>query len=218
MLKSDMSFFKRVTTRPPLLSNTTRDVKTKNAVIMGRKTWDSIPPKLRPLRDRVNVVVSRSKTIGDLAGPTSSEDLLVTASLPGAVSALEKLQSDGKIKLGKMFIIGGSEIYRAAMEELLISNGVALRIIRTQVRRKDGGEIKCDTFFPTVPEQIQSGTVVTESRIVTLEEVEEWVGEELPQRAKGDISKSDDKADDVGDWLDEGEMQIRVVGEEIKKK
>jgi dihydrofolate reductase len=218
MLKSDMSFFKRVTTRPPLLSNTTKDVKIKNAIIMGRKTWDSIPPKLRPLRDRVNVVVSRSKTIRDLAGPSNSEDLLVTASLPGAVSALEKLQSDGKIELGKTFIIGGSEIYRAAIEELLTSNSAVLRIIRTQVRRKDGGAIKCDAFFPTVPEQIQSGTVATESRIATSEEVEEWVGEELPQRGKGDIAKSDDRADDVGDWLDEGEMQIRVVGEEIKKK
>ncbi|KAJ3254043.1 dihydrofolate reductase, partial [Borealophlyctis nickersoniae] len=53
-LRADMSFFARVTThfgrqgsaRPP------------NAVIMGRKTWDSIPSKFRPLPGRLNVVLS----------------------------------------------------------------------------------------------------------------------------------------------------------------
>src|SRR3954454_17521588 len=88
-LKSDMSFFKRVTTRPPPQSDRNRLVKTRNAVIMGRKTWDSIPPKFRPLRDRINVVVSRSKTTQDLVGYTSSADVLVTPNLPAAISALD---------------------------------------------------------------------------------------------------------------------------------
>jgi dihydrofolate reductase len=212
-----MSFFKRVTTRPPS-SNTTKDINIKNAVIMGRKTWDSIPPKFRPLRDRINVVVSRSKTAHDLAEHSSSEDLLVTGNLPGAVSALERLETDGKVELGKAFIIGGSEIYRAAIEELCISHGVLLRIIRTQVRRKDGRAIDCDAFFPAASGQGLGGIAATESRRATAEEVEDWVGEELPQRGKGNIATSSDEVDDLGNWLNEGEMQIRVLGEEIKKK
>ena len=213
-----MSFFKRVTTRPPPHSDKNRDMKTINAVIMGRKTWDSIPPKFRPLRDRINVVVSRSKTTQDLAGHTSSADVLVTPNLPAAISALDERCADGEIELGKTFIIGGSEIYRAALQDLVISHGVPVRVVQTQVRRKDGVEIECDTFFPTTLGQTQSGIHGTESRRATAEEVEEWVGEELPQRGKGSIVKSGDDVDALGDWLEEGEMQIRILGEEIKLK
>lgn len=52
-LRNEMAFFTRVT------STVTTDEK-KNAVIMGRKTWDSIPLKFKPLPNRVNVVLSES--------------------------------------------------------------------------------------------------------------------------------------------------------------
>ncbi len=62
-IKTDMSFFARVTARPPAPTTTkTGAGKAKtNALIMGRKTYDSVPPKLRPLGKRLNVVVSRDK-------------------------------------------------------------------------------------------------------------------------------------------------------------
>ena len=229
-LKADMSFFKRVTTRPPLPpppprdpDSTTTAVKIQNAVIMGRKTWDSIPPKFRPLRDRINVVVSRSKTAQDLVEHACSEEvLLVTPNIADALSALEKLQWDGKVEVGKTFVIGGSEIYRTTMEqEGLIAPGQPLRTIQTQVRRTDGGEIDCDTFFPAALDgQTRDRLLGTGSRRVTAEEVEGWVGEELPQRGKGKIveNDADDAGEDLGDWLEQGELQIRVVGEEIVKK
>ena len=36
------------------------DIKTKNIVIMWRKTWESIPDKFRPLPDRINCILSKS--------------------------------------------------------------------------------------------------------------------------------------------------------------
>lgn len=56
-IKADMSFFARVTTRPPPAAKP----GTTNAMIMGRKTYDSVPEKLRPLGKRVSVVVSRDE-------------------------------------------------------------------------------------------------------------------------------------------------------------
>jgi dihydrofolate reductase len=55
-IPKDMAFFKQVTSKIPSPST------TQNAVIMGRVTWESIPPKFRPLDHRFNIVVSRNPT------------------------------------------------------------------------------------------------------------------------------------------------------------
>ncbi len=51
-LPGDMAYFKEITSK-------TADSSKQNAVIMGRKTWESIPPKFRPLPGRINVVLTR---------------------------------------------------------------------------------------------------------------------------------------------------------------
>jgi len=48
-----MAYFARITKGEDPLQ------QGKNAVIMGRKSWEGIPSKFRPLQDRINVVVSR---------------------------------------------------------------------------------------------------------------------------------------------------------------
>jgi dihydrofolate reductase len=53
-LKGDMAFFKQLTT-----TTTTAQKGKRNVVVMGRKTWESIPSNFRPLPNRVNVVLSR---------------------------------------------------------------------------------------------------------------------------------------------------------------
>ena len=50
-IPEDLKYFKDITTY-------NENDKNINVVIMGRKTWESIPIKFRPLRDRVNIIVT----------------------------------------------------------------------------------------------------------------------------------------------------------------
>ncbi|KIW10797.1 hypothetical protein PV08_10096 [Exophiala spinifera] len=60
-IKADMAFFRKVTSH---VSPSEQTVPSRmfNAVVMGRKTWESIPLKFRPLSDRLNVIITRSKS------------------------------------------------------------------------------------------------------------------------------------------------------------
>jgi dihydrofolate reductase len=51
-LTKDMTYFKSLT-------SSVRTAGKQNAVVMGRTTWDSIPAKFRPLKGRLNIVLSR---------------------------------------------------------------------------------------------------------------------------------------------------------------
>jgi dihydrofolate reductase len=144
-LKSEMQYFARVTSRVamPLQSSHTSSRPLQNAVIMGRKTWMSIPPKFRPLKNRLNVVLSRQ------APPASSTSTLQDGALwvPSLENALELLQSlhaesitpEHLPSIARAYIIGGAEVYREAIE-----SGAADSVLLTRVQ----GEWDCDAFFP----------------------------------------------------------------------
>ncbi|MFT7623047.1 MAG: dihydrofolate reductase [Myxococcota bacterium] len=96
-LKGDMARFVRLTkTRP---EGETRP----NAVLMGRKTWDSIPARFRPLRGRLNIVISRNPAL-DLPQGVLLADSLETALRLGAEHSAHS------------WLIGGAMIYRQAMQ------------------------------------------------------------------------------------------------------
>ena len=92
-LPDDMSFFKAST--------------SGRHVIMGRRNYESIPHKFRPLPGRPNVVISRNEEYdaGDAALATSLEAALDIARKAGETEA---------------FIIGGGQIYSLALEAGLI--------------------------------------------------------------------------------------------------
>lgn len=118
-----------------------RDLTTGSVVIMGRKTYESLPQKFRPLPDRVNVIITRDNSYF----------------APGAVvvnsmeAAIEEAKKTNKV----IFIIGGAQIYSLGIK-------YAEKLYLTQV---DKEYPEADAFFPdytdfskTVSEQeYQSG-------------------------------------------------------------
>jgi dihydrofolate reductase/thymidylate synthase len=99
------------------------DPGLNNAVIMGRKTWESIPAKFRPLPRRHNVVITRNKTY-ELPDHACQAGSLADALFIGAHN---------------LFVIGGGEIYKEAIRH---PNCEGMYITRVR------GDYECDTFFP----------------------------------------------------------------------
>ncbi|GMH02777.1 hypothetical protein Nepgr_004616 [Nepenthes gracilis] len=127
-LPSDLKFFKDITT-------TTSDPGKKNAVIMGRKTWESIPLKYRPLPGRLNVILTsaRSSEIGN------EDDVITCGSL---VSALELLAAlPYCVSIEKVYVIGGGQILREALNA---PSCEAIHITEIETR------VECDTFIPAI--------------------------------------------------------------------
>ncbi len=96
-----------------------KSLTTDHAIIMGRKTWDSIG---RPLPNRQNIVITRDST-KKFEGATS---------VPTLAAALEIVEPHRN-----PFIIGGSEIYRLALD---VTQTIEMTLIDAEV---DG-----DAFFP----------------------------------------------------------------------
>lgn len=112
-LRKEMRYFKEVT------SNTV-DPNKKNAVIMGRKTWDSIPAKFKPLPNRVNVVVSRSFNepwhgaihTCDKNGQLLEKPYYQSNDLNSALTYLK--DNHETLNLERIYVIGGAQIYSQA--------------------------------------------------------------------------------------------------------
>ncbi|ONH66151.1 Dihydrofolate reductase [Cyberlindnera fabianii] len=102
-LRQEMKYFKQLTTQSTL------EEGQLNAVVMGRKTWESIPIKFRPLPGRINAVVTRS--LGD--SPTEEERGGATfyGSVESALRALSQRQEVARIfnnSVVQRFIVIGS--------------------------------------------------------------------------------------------------------------
>ena len=119
-----------------------------NAVIMGRKTWESLPPSVRPLPGRINVVVSRRSGAREMGMPVEGERGRLCVACGGIAegvgmvrrrfSAAADEASGGGGGAGSVCDCG-AEIYRAALEM-----GAVERILWTRVGW--GGEV--DAWFP----------------------------------------------------------------------
>ena len=111
-LPKDMNFFRNTT--------------AGHHVIMGRKNYESIPEKYRPLPNRTNIIVTRYSDF-------KAEGCLVFHSLEESISYALKAGDE------EPFIIGGGQIYQLALENNLID-----RMYLSHVHESFEG----DTFFP----------------------------------------------------------------------
>ncbi|KAI8923333.1 dihydrofolate reductase-like domain-containing protein [Entophlyctis helioformis] len=126
----------------------------RNVVVMGRKTWDSIPAKFRPLRGRINVVLTRgdeavSSAIASESRPDApvhvwqdfDQALLGISSLPGPI--------------GATCIIGGAHIYALALAHPACQSIFLTRVEPVPATGDDGTApgpaIDCDVFLPQIP-------------------------------------------------------------------
>ena len=112
-LPKDMRFFTETT--------------TNHFVIMGRKNYDSIPEKYRPLKNRTNVIVTRQEGF-------HAENCVVVNSIE---EGIELAKFEGETEC---FIIGGGQIY-----DYSLKHDLADRMYLTHIQES----FEADAFFPT---------------------------------------------------------------------
>lgn len=96
-----------------------------NAVIMGRKTFETLPSKFKPLPDRLNIVMSRQMEGGRREG---------VEVVGGLEEGLKRAEEEGAKNI---FVIGGGQIYEEGFK-----NGNLEQVFVTRV----GGKLECDVF------------------------------------------------------------------------
>ncbi len=113
-----------------------KDVTMGCPVIMGRKTWESLPKK--PLPGRKNIIMSRGAHTPVYGSHIDNDNVIVVDNWDAAFKAAAQslsLQDDS------VFIIGGAQIYKEALEKDYVDS-----IIISEVKGKYEG----DTYFPTI--------------------------------------------------------------------
>ena len=108
-LPADLKYFKETTKGHP--------------VVMGRKNYESIPEKYRPLPGRTNIIISRNKNY-------KAPGCILVNSIDAAICEAKKLNDD------ELFIIGGGEIYKQSID-------MADKLYLTRVHASFEG----DTYF-----------------------------------------------------------------------
>ncbi|WP_342617005.1 dihydrofolate reductase [Rhodoferax sp. GW822-FHT02A01] len=135
-LPEDMAHFKRTTLGCP--------------VIMGRKTWDSLPPRFRPLPGRANVVVTRQADWQE-AGALRADSLQAALALCGIAE--------------NAWVIGGAQMYALALP-------LAASAVITEIDVDVEGDAFAPTFDATWRETAREEHVAANGlsyRLITLE-------------------------------------------------
>jgi dihydrofolate reductase/thymidylate synthase len=165
-IPEDMTYFKHIT-KPK-----ENDKTTFSIVIMGRKTWNSIPEQFKPLANRYNIILSNDdnyrleqntlydfgkilKTDKNIAKNTGVFFTTWDNFINKDYINIEKIinnDNDNNIYYGvnytnkfNYYVIGGEQIYKKALE-----SNLNITLYTTELYPVDKREIECDSFFPTI--------------------------------------------------------------------
>lgn len=111
----------------------------RNAVVMGRATWDSIPTRFRPLPGRLNVVLSRGR-------PELADGARLASSLEAGIDI-----DDADVD--RLFVLGGGQIYAQAVDHPRCRWIYLTRVLE---------RYPCDTFFPDITDAFERVEVLGE--------------------------------------------------------
>lgn len=125
-LKDDMRFFQETTSK---ISSPDK----QNVVIMGRTTWESIPEGHRPLKNRINFVLTRNPDYQAAGAQT--------------FNSLEQSLQNIPPNAEKIFIIGGGQLFHETIKHPQ-TEGIYI----TQLQHT----FDCDTFFPQLPAEFKN--------------------------------------------------------------
>ena len=104
-----------------------RKLTSGNTIIMGRKTWDSLP--MKPLPGRQNIIISSKMKLN-----APSQDILIVNSLEEAIKSAKNTE---------IFLIGGESIYTKGLQ---FSNRMLITHVDIDISETPGGV--GDAFFP----------------------------------------------------------------------
>jgi dihydrofolate reductase len=121
-LPDDFTFFKETT--------------AGHFVIMGRKNWESLPHRIKPLPNRTNVVITRQKSY-------KADGAEVVSSLEAAIQLARNAENEDEA-----FIIGGGEIYRQGLD-------YADTIYLTEINAEIDGDVKFPEFSKNEWQEVQ---------------------------------------------------------------
>lgn len=130
-LKKELKYFNRITNK---VSNSNK----RNAIIMGKRTYFSIPESKRPLPGRLNIVLTTNPEIENY-----SENIVICNSF---TKALELLNTNDYNDIENIWIIGGNSVYN---ETLKHEN--CHRIYLTEIK----AIFECDVFFSGIPKNFK---------------------------------------------------------------
>lgn len=124
-LKKEMKYFADTTKK-------TKDPSKQNMVIMGSRTWESLPESFRPLPERKNVVLTRAGTSFNGASTSESFD---------AAFAL----ADDSVE--NIFVLGGENVFKQSIEDPRLDGVFVTRVYK---------KFNCDKFFPEIPKEFST--------------------------------------------------------------